>query len=125
MGDTFAEEKKGLEGVVNATFDNNIMLLGPIFSRETVSAAAGASIFNITMFSPAATSSPLSDKELYNTFLRLVPPDNAQGFALLDLLDYYYHETGQIQWKQIAIISTADDYGINAASDFISKADDR
>jgi hypothetical protein len=72
----------------------------------------------VPILSGSATSITLSDQTSYPLFSRIVPPDNFQGAAIVDILSYYH-------WNLTACISTSDDYGVNGIKAYITQASAR
>jgi len=73
--------------------------------------------YSIPLLSSAASSPMLSNKTLYPTFLRSIPPDDFQGIALLQLCLYY-------GWTEIGVIYSTDAYGIGTSQVVQQQADD-
>ena len=70
-------------------------------------------LFNIPLISYGATASVLSDKLQYPDFLRTVPPDNYQGKALADIVNYF-------NWTYVVAMSSSDVYGQKGIAVFIN-----
>ena len=52
----------------------------------------------------SSTSTDLSAKQLYPTFLRTIPPDNFQAYLITDLIKHF-------QWRYVNVIACDDNYG--------------
>ena len=74
-------------------------LIGPGSSTVTIQVQNLLSLFNIPQIGYSATSKDLSEKSLYEYFLRVVPSDKLQARALLDLVLYY-------NWTYISTVYT-------------------
>ncbi|KAL8613944.1 hypothetical protein ACOMHN_023180 [Nucella lapillus] len=61
-------------------------LIGPGSSEASIQVQNLMQIFNIPQIGYSATSMDLSDKNIYRYFLRVVPPDNYQVQALVDIV---------------------------------------
>ena len=70
-------------------------------------------LFNIPLISCGATAPVLSDKLQYPDFLRTVPPDNYQGKALADIVNYF-------NWTYVVAMSSSDVYGQEGIAAFIN-----
>ena len=81
-----------------------IGVIGPSSSKVCAAVSFVASWYTVPLVSFSCTSPSLSDKSNHPYFLRGVPPDNAQGTALAELIEYFGYD-------DISAISTADEYG--------------
>ena len=52
----------------------------------------------------SSTSTDLSAKQLYPTFLRTIPPDNFQAYLITDLIKHFH-------WRYVNVIACDDNYG--------------
>jgi ABC-type branched-subunit amino acid transport system substrate-binding protein len=57
-------------------------------------------VFQVPQIGYSATSNDLSEKSEYKYFMRLVPSDNWQAMAMVELVKKY-------AWQNVAIIYTA------------------
>lgn len=60
--------------------------------------------FQIPQISYASTSTELSDKSRFEYFSRVVPPDNFQAQAMVEII----HQLG---WKYVSTVAVEGDYG--------------
>ena len=74
-------------------------LIGPGSSTVTVQVQNLLSLFNIPQIGYSATMQELSDKSLYNYFMRVVPSDKLQARALLDIVLHY-------NWTYVSTVYT-------------------
>ena len=74
-------------------------LIGPGSSTVTIQVQNLLSLFNIPQIGYSATSKDLSNKDLYQFFLRVVPSDMLQARALVDLVMYF-------NWTYISTVYT-------------------
>ena len=74
------------------------------------------SVYDIPQIAYASTSTVLSDKIRYRTFLRLTPPDNLQALALARLVAHF-------GWKYVSVLYSDDNYGRPLQEVFQDKAE--
>lgn len=74
-------------------------LIGPGSSTVTIQVQNLVSLFNIPQIGYSATSKDLSDKGLYQYFMRVVPSDKLQARALIDIVQSY-------NWTYISTVYT-------------------
>ena len=74
-------------------------LIGPGSSTVTIQVQNLLSLFQIPQIGYSATSKDLSDKSLYEYFLRVVPSDKLQAQALVDIVQYY-------NWTYVSTVYT-------------------
>ncbi|XP_059166231.1 metabotropic glutamate receptor 5-like [Physella acuta] len=96
--------------------DSNIMkpivgLIGPGSSESTIQVQNLLQIFNIPQIGYSATTMDLSDKRHYKYFLRVVPPDNYQARAIVDLVVSF-------NWTYISTVHTDGSYGTRGMDKF-------
>ena len=96
------------------------IVLGQATSFVSTTTAKAATVFGMIQQSYAATSPSLSDRITYKYFSRILPPDDFQVNAMMALLSHLSEKTGQVQWREVAIISTTDAYGLGLANAFIN-----
>ncbi|XP_072025083.1 metabotropic glutamate receptor 3-like [Amphiura filiformis] len=98
--------------------DNTVVaVIGPSRSTNGLLAAKVGGLFSTPVISYSATSDELSDSSRFPYFFRTVPPDKFQVGAIMDLLQYF-------NWKYIALFYSIDTYGINAARQIQTRADE-
>ena len=87
-------------------------IIGETQSTISIAMASLLRLFRIPQISPFSTASELSDKTLYEYFLRIPPPDNYQSEVMVDLVEYF-------NWSYIIAINSADTYGRDGINQFI------
>ena len=75
----------------------------------------GLNIFQSPLVSYASSSAALSNKNLYEYFLRTIPPDSFQANAMVDLISYF-------GWEYVSVIFNDNAYGKFGADAFIDSA---
>ena len=70
-----------------------------------------------------ATTSILSDKSIYPYFSRIEQANNGQIKSLTAILEYYADLEGPI-WRELGILCTALEYGIDLSQSFIEETED-
>eukprot|EP00116_Pleurobrachia_bachei_P001564 sb/3461826/ len=83
-----------------------VLQRGP--SDDSIMYSGYFGIFNIPLMTVSASSSQLRRKT--SSVVTMVPSDKYQAAAIIDLLRYY-------KWSEVSILSSNDDYGINAIVD--------
>ena len=86
-------------------------IIGETQSTISINMASLLRLFRIPQVSPYSTASGLSDKTLYEYFLRTPPPDNYQSAALVDLVEFF-------NWSYIITINSGDTYGRDGINQF-------
>lgn len=66
----------------------------------------------IPQISYASTSAELSDKSRFEYFSRVVPPDNFQAQAIVEMV-------AKLGWKYVSTVAVEGDYGEKVCSYFI------
>lgn len=61
-------------------------------------------VFQIPQLSYASTSTELSDKSRFEYFSRVVPPDNFQAQAMVEVVR-------RLGWKYVSTVAVEGDYG--------------
>uniref|UniRef100_A0ABM5EKZ6 Taste receptor type 1 member 1 n=1 Tax=Pogona vitticeps TaxID=103695 RepID=A0ABM5EKZ6_9SAUR len=84
-----------------------VAAVGPDSSDEAVLTASLLGNFRIPVVSYEATSTALSNKRLYPSFLRTVPTNYVQSCALIHLLEAF-------NWTWVAVVASNDHYGLQA-----------
>ncbi|XP_033635036.1 metabotropic glutamate receptor 2-like [Asterias rubens] len=95
-------------------FENTTTVIGIIGSEKSVTTQAAAqlfSVYDIPLVSFFATSDDLDDTGRFPYFLRMIPPDDLQVKAIIDILLYF-------KWDYVSIIYSGDSYGRNALDSF-------
>ena len=71
--------------------ENNriIAVIGPAGSGVAINVQNLLQLFEIPQIGYSATSKDLSDKNMFKTFLRVVPSDNMQVAAIIDVVNKY------------------------------------
>lgn len=69
----------------------------------------------IPQISYASTSSELSDKSRFDYFSRVVPPDNLQARAMVDIVK-------QLGWKYVSTVAVEGNYGEKGIEAFENRA---
>ncbi|XP_048851213.1 glutamate receptor, metabotropic 5a [Brienomyrus brachyistius] len=79
-------------------------LIGPGSSSVAIQVQNLLQLFNIPQIAYSATSMDLSDKSLYQYFMRVVPSDAQQARAMVDIVKRY-------NWTYVSAIHTEGNYG--------------
>ena len=87
-------------------------IIGETQSTITIAMANLLRLYRIPQISPFSTASELSNKRLYEYFLRIPPPDRYQSEAIADLVEYF-------NWSYIITVYSADTYGRDGINQFI------
>ncbi|XP_053982400.1 metabotropic glutamate receptor 8-like [Hylaeus volcanicus] len=88
-------------------------VIGASFSVVSIMVANILRLFKIPQISYASTSTELSDKSRFEYFSRVVPPDNFQAQAMVEII----HLLG---WKYVSTVAVEGDYGEKGIASFIS-----
>ncbi|XP_024940332.1 metabotropic glutamate receptor 7 isoform X2 [Cephus cinctus] len=88
-------------------------VIGASFSVVSIMVANILRLFKIPQLSYASTSIELSDKSRYEYFSRVVPPDNFQAQAMVEVI----HILG---WKYVSTVAVEGDYGEKGIASFIA-----
>lgn len=86
-------------------------IVGPPSSGEAMTVGALLSAFDIPVLATFASSDQLSDEGRFKYFSRLVPPDNFQTQAMVDVLEYF-------GWNYVSVLYAEGNYGENAGKQF-------
>ncbi|XP_071113517.1 metabotropic glutamate receptor 1-like [Haliotis cracherodii] len=89
-------------------------LIGPGSSEASIQVQNLLQIFNIPQIGYSATSEDLSNKR-HKYFLRVVPPDNYQAQAMVDIVRHF-------NWTYISTINSDGNYGVRGMRAFKDKA---
>ncbi|XP_067129617.1 metabotropic glutamate receptor 3-like isoform X2 [Centruroides vittatus] len=79
-------------------------VIGAASSTESVMVANILRLFKIPQISYASTSTELSDKTRFGYFSRVVPPDNFQAQAMVDIVR-------KLGWNYVSTVASEGDYG--------------
>ena len=91
-------------------------IVGPGGSHVTLPIANLFDLFEIPMVSYASSSATLSNKNLFEYFLRTIPSSNLQAHAMADLISHF-------GWEYVNVIFTDDyEYGDPGSDTFIDSA---
>jgi hypothetical protein len=90
-------------------------VIGPSFSSQTTVTGILATYLQIPLLSPSATAKSLSDKSIYEYFIRNVPPDDRQAVVNAELIQHF-------NWKDVAVLATTEAYSVGLAEEFIAIA---
>ncbi|XP_076681819.1 metabotropic glutamate receptor 8 isoform X2 [Andrena cerasifolii] len=88
-------------------------VIGASFSVVSIMVANILRLFKIPQISYASTSTELSDKSRFEYFSRVVPPDNFQAQAMVEVI----HQLG---WKYVSTVAVEGDYGEKGIASFTS-----
>ncbi|XP_076545118.1 metabotropic glutamate receptor 8 isoform X1 [Osmia lignaria lignaria] len=86
-------------------------VIGASFSVVSIMVANILRLFKIPQISYASTSTELSDKSRFEYFSRVVPPDNFQAQAMVEII----HQLG---WKYVSTVAVEGDYGEKGIASF-------
>ncbi|XP_072437748.1 metabotropic glutamate receptor 1-like [Chiloscyllium punctatum] len=93
-----------LEGPGSETKTPIAGVIGPGSSSVAIQVQNLLQLFNIPQIAYSATSIDLSDKTLFQYFLRVVPSDTLQARAMLDIVQRY-------NWTYVSAVHTEGNYG--------------
>ena len=86
-------------------------VIGPFTSDVSIAVAPLLRVFGIPQISYGSTSVDLSNKEVYPTFFRTVPPDSFQAEAIVDILKHFH-------WNYVLTINSEGNYGETGIENF-------
>lgn len=87
-------------------------VVGAAASSVSVQVANLLRLFNLPQISYASTTPDLSDKVMYDYFVRTVPPDNYQARAMVDIVR-------GLNWNSVFTVSSEGIYGERGIREFI------
>ncbi|XP_034240274.1 metabotropic glutamate receptor 2-like [Thrips palmi] len=90
-------------------------VIGASFSVVSIMVANILRLFKIPQISYASTSTELSDKSRFGFFSRVVPPDNFQAQAMVDVVS-------ALGWKYVSTVAVEGDYGERGIQSFVQLA---
>ena len=113
------ESLRYVSGRNEAAFGQGISgVVGAVVSRVSISVARLLRLFQVPQISFASTANILSDKTIFDYFLRTIPPDSLQARAMADIVEYF-------NWAYVIAMHTGDIYGIEGIQAFISELQKR
>jgi hypothetical protein len=86
-----------------------VAVIGPLSSTAAQLSASFLSVFQIPQLAVYATSDLLSDKTIYEYFMRMVSPDTFRIRTVLDICQHF-------GWTYVSLVYSEGSYGENAAS---------
>ena len=86
-------------------------IVGPAYTTVSNLVALYIGIYHIPVISYASPDAALSNKDLYEYFLRTIPSDNLQVNAMVDLVSYF-------RWEYVSMIFNDNGYGVSASNAF-------
>ena len=98
--------------------ENNYPLLGivgPASTSITLAVAAALDQVQVPVIGYGSTSASLSDRLLFEYFLRTIPSTNLQAKAMVDLVSHF-------GWEYVSVIFNDDEYGAPGSDAFIDRA---
>ena len=90
-------------------------IVGPANTTVSHFVAPLVGSYQISVISYASSDATLSNKDLYEYFLRTIPSDNLQVNAMVDLVSYY-------SWEYVSMIFNDNGYGVSASNAFTKVA---
>lgn len=91
-------------------------VIGASFSTESIMVANILRLFKIPQISYASTTAELSDKSRFEYFSRVVPPDNFQAQAIVEVVKHF-------GWKYVSTVAVEGDYGEKGIAKFVELAE--
>ena len=91
-------------------------VIGPFRSDVSVAVANLLRVFSIPQVSYGSTTPVLSNKDLYEYFLRTVPSNSYQGKAMVDVVRYF-------GWKYVMTVYSPGQYGEKGMEKFYEEAE--
>ncbi len=101
-------------GAKNETVLGISGVVGAAYSRVSTSIARLLRLFRVPQISYASTANVLSDKTIFNYFLRTIPPDSLQARAMADIIEYF-------NWTYVIAMHTGDIYGSEGIKAFVNE----
>ena len=95
----------------NNTYDV-VGLIGPYSSSSVKLVSPLLGFYDIPQISAMATDQDLSNKDQYQYFLRVVPPDQFQAYAMVALVNKF-------NWTYISVIYRYSSYGLNGLNNIL------
>lgn len=103
------DNSNGSSCLCNTNRTNSQLVIAVVGGASSSISAAVSPLFsadNIPQISYSSTSPSLSDKTLYQSFLRTIPSDVYQAEAIADMLAYF-------NWTYVSVVVSDDEYGRN------------
>ena len=101
-------------GTANGTILGISGVVGAAFSRTSTAVARLLRLFKVPQISYASTANILSDKTIFDYFLRTIPPDSLQARAMADIVEHF-------NWTYVIAMHTGDIYGSEGIRAFIDE----
>ena len=97
---------------------NVLGIIGPASTSITRVIAAGLEQLQVPLIGYGSTSAILSNRNVFEYFLRTIPSTNLQANAMVDLVSHF-------GWEFVSVIFNDDDYGSPGSNAFIDQAMER
>ena len=94
---------------------NMLGMVGPASTYVTHVIAAGLEQLQVPLIGYGSTSATLSNRNVFEYFLRTIPSTNLQAHAMVDLVSHF-------GWEYVSVIFNDDDYGTPGSDTFIDQA---
>ena len=101
--------------IVRKTREQLAGVVGAAISDVSAKVASILQVFQIPQISYASTSVSLSEKDIYNSFLRTVPPDSFQAKAMVDICLKF-------GWTYVLTVNSEGIYGTRGIEEFHARA---
>eukprot|EP00026_Physarum_polycephalum_P003708 Phypoly_transcript_03722.p1 GENE.Phypoly_transcript_03722~~Phypoly_transcript_03722.p1 ORF type:complete len:772 (+),score=58.98 Phypoly_transcript_03722:345-2318(+) len=98
-----------------AVVEHCIGVVGAAYSQYSELVQYVLQNYSIPQISPVSTTSELSDKTQYPTFLRTIPSDPSEGLAIAQVIHHF-------KWSQVALIIGSDTYSNSLYKSFLIAA---
>ena len=118
--DTCNDSLIGLDeatGIIRLAEDEYPLLgiVGPASTSIALAVAAALEQVQVPLIGYGSTSATLSDRHLFEYFLRTIPSTNLQAHAMVDLVSHF-------GWEYVSVIFNEDEYGAPGSNAFIDQA---
>ncbi|XP_071947980.1 metabotropic glutamate receptor-like isoform X2 [Antedon mediterranea] len=90
-------------------------IIGPEYTKVTIAANHLFSFYEVPHISASASSDELSDRTRFPYFSRLVPSDNFQIGAIIDIIEHF-------KWKYVSAVYSNEDYGEHGIGELIDRS---
>ena len=90
-------------------------IVGPASTSTTHVIAAGLEQLQVPLIGYGSTSATLSNRNVFEYFLRTIPSTNLQAHAMVDLVSHF-------GWEYVSVIFNEDEYGAPGSNAFIDQA---
>ncbi|KAL0969871.1 hypothetical protein UPYG_G00233560 [Umbra pygmaea] len=91
------------------------VIIGSRYSEESIVMARLLKLYMMPQISTTSSAAILSDRHRFPSFLRTIPSDIHQTFALAQLMAHF-------DWNWVGVVSSDDDYGKDALQSFLAEA---